>query len=157
MSSQLASARMTPVDREYATCERTIAELRIYPSLLTVDEVSGILGVSPSEGKNAGDLVTGARDRVREVKRTYWCLSSEEHVDSKDLREHLNWLLDQLPSSEDSFIHLAKDDGLRMSICCIWWSCNGQGGPTLWPEQMVRISSLGLECTFDIQFYGEDE
>jgi hypothetical protein len=157
MNHQLIGSRHTPLDEAYATCERAVAELRVYPSKLRIDDVNQILGVAATDAKNQGTVVEGARGRTREIKRTYWSLSSDGVIQSLDLRDHLNWLLDTVPTSIEPFERLARDDGLTMCVSCIWWSRGGHGGPTLWPEQMSRLASLGLECTFDIQFYGDDE
>ena len=43
-----------------------------------------------------------------------------------------------------------------MGIDCRWESRGGQGGPTLWPEQMRAMADLDLECSFYIEFYGEE-
>ena len=157
MSDPLVMTRLTPLDSEYPTCERLAAELRIYPSRLNVDAVTEVLKVAPTFSKNRGDIVPGAKGRTRTVGRTFWCLTSADEVASKDLRDHLDWILERIPRSPEPFKRLALDEGLKMSIACIWWSLSGHGGPTLWPEQMKRLSSLGLECTFDVQFYGDDE
>lgn len=76
---------------------------------------------------------------------------------SRDLRHHLDWLLDALRSRSDALRELQAQDGIHMNVTCIWWSKYGGGGPVLWPKQMSGLSSLDLECLFDFQFYGEDE
>jgi hypothetical protein len=46
--------------------------------------------------------------------------------------------------------------GTGMTVQRIWWSATGQGGPTLWPEQMRLLAELNLECSFDVSFFGDE-
>jgi hypothetical protein len=85
-----------------------------------------------------------------------WALSSEPHVKSKDVRAHLDWLLAQLSNSHQGLLDLQQGE-VVMGVNCPWWSLGGHGGPTLWPEQMRRLADLNLECSFDVQFYPEDD
>ena len=43
-----------------------------------------------------------------------------------------------------------------MTVQCIWWSATGQGGPTLWPEQMRLLAALNPECSFDVSLFGDE-
>ena len=52
---------------------------------------------------------------------------------------------------------LQEMEGVRMGVDCIWWSAYGDGGPTLWPEQMHLLADLNLECSFSVSFFGDDE
>jgi len=86
-----------------------------------------------------------------------WFLSSEGKISSMDLRRHLDWLLDKLDPTADRLKDIQRQPGVQMAVGCVWWSARGQGGPTLWPEQMGRLANLNLECGFDIAFFGEDD
>lgn len=152
----IADARNTPVDDSYPSCDRTCAELRIYPSVHTAKDVSVLMEITPSESGEAGELRETSRGTNRTIKMTHWVLSSETHVDSKDLRVHLNWLLDRIEPRLSILEALASTSGTKMTIVCVWWSAIGHGGPTLWPEQLLRLSRLGLEMGFDIQFHDRE-
>ncbi len=93
---------------------------------------------------------------MRIANVTMWALSSESFVSSKDLRAHLDWLLERLFSSRQAVKNL-QQHGMTMSVNCPWWSRGGHGGPTLWPEQMQQLADLNLECSFDVQFYPSDD
>jgi hypothetical protein len=71
-------------------------------------------------------------------------LSSEGAVASLDMRDHLDWFLTTLLLRKDQLLALQAQDGVVATGRCIWWS-RGQGGPTLWPEQMARLAELNLE------------
>ena len=74
---------------DYKTCSTTYATLRIIG--LSPDEVTLRLGVSPTDSFARGDVRHAAR-----MRHDGWFLSSKEAVDSKDVRRHLDWILDQL-------------------------------------------------------------
>jgi hypothetical protein len=148
------SARGTAINHDYPTCERTCAELRIYPDGISVEDVSTALRLTPTRACNAGDAISGRSGRERKAPRSMWYLSSEDNVESMDLRVHLDWILDRLESKGEYLEKLSYCGTTKIYLTCIWWSASGHGGPTLWPEQMRRIANLGLELGFEIQFHG---
>jgi hypothetical protein len=141
---------MTPYNAGYETCERTCAELRIYPGDLDPRTVSARLSLGPT-------TVRAAAETGRRIRPSHWALSSELHVDSMDTRNHLDWLLARLLPVRDAILELQREPSVRMTVWCVWWSKFAQGGPTLWPEQMGPLAELNLECTFDVSFYGDDD
>jgi hypothetical protein len=147
MTEKLHTSRRTPLDANYEACESTYVELLIYSdgesSLITES-----LGIKPSYAQNKGELIENSRGITRKAKMTYWSLSSEGRVLSKDVRHHLIWLLDQLHGKEFVLARL-QQQAISMTVNCNWWS-SGSGGPTLWPEQMSALAKFNLECTFDI-------
>ena len=150
------SARLTPLDYSYPTCERTCAELRIYPQKISTRELSELLRITPSECGDAGDVRIGSGGRTRELQRTYWVLTSEHSIKSNDLRHHLDWLIEKVSPCTEQLAAFSNNDGGKITVCCIWWSALGHGGPTLWPEQMAWLASTGLEVGFDIQFHAAE-
>jgi hypothetical protein len=81
---------------DYPTCEETYATLCIYRDDLEPNVVTERLGVSPSKTQRKGE--TGLLDSVPVGG---WFLSSKGHVESRDVRRHIVWVLDQLAESED--------------------------------------------------------
>lgn len=115
-----------------------------------------MLGIQPTSFQNQGDRITNSIGRTRTAKVTMWALSSEPFVSSKDVRAHLDWLLERLSNSTAALRDLQQRDG-KMGVSCPWWSRGGHGGPTLWPEQMRQLADLNLECSFDVMFYPDDD
>ncbi|MEM8608266.1 MAG: DUF4279 domain-containing protein [Myxococcota bacterium] len=153
-----AQSRLTPYNDAYPTCERTSAKLLIYPgSARTPSQITKSLGIEPTEAVSLGESATNSLGISRTAKSARWSLDSEGHVSSLDLRRHLDWLLDRLEPSSKELLELQWHRGVGMAVDCIWWSRGGQGGPTLWPEQMLRLANLNLECGFSLAFFGEDE
>jgi hypothetical protein len=146
----------TPYNDEYETCERTLAELRVYVDDLDPATVTKQLGIQPTSSQKKGEVRTNSIGKQRTAKVGGWFLSSEGHVTSKDLRRHLDWLLVKLTPAADALRTLQQNPDVRMSVTCIWWSA-GDGGPTLWPSQMRGLADLGLECGFELAFYGVDD
>jgi hypothetical protein len=147
-------SRRTPVDSAYQTCERTTVSLCIYLDRRPTSWVTDILGISPTSVVDAGRQVSGSR---RIARKTGWFLGSEGYVDSLDVRDHLDWLSAKLGGCERQLHDLQREEGVSISVNCVWWSKFGQGGPTIWPEQMMFLSQMGLELTFDFSSYGEDD
>lgn len=147
----------TPYDDVYPTCERAVAKLRIYPGALTPRQVSNILCIQPSSSQTIGERHVNSHGRERVPTINGWFLSSEGHSSSLDLRRHLDWLLDVLEPKAAELTQLLSSDGVSAHVYCIWWSVAGQGGPILWPSHMRRMADLGLECQFDIGFFGDDD
>ncbi len=148
------NSRFTPYDDSYPTCEYTYAELRIYPGELSPDFVTKWLDIIPTAFQNRGDIRITSSNREHKVKSNGWFLSSENQQSSKDIRRHLDWLLDKLEVASSQLKNLQQQPGVTMVINCIWWSAHGQGGPTIWPEQMKKMAEMNLEYSFDISFFG---
>lgn len=156
--NQNIGSHFTPLNDREENCERTDASLRIYSEEMTPLQITELLGMSPTSSVTKGQRIpTMFSDQFRLGKLNGWFLSSEGVVESKDLRRHLDWLLDRLDRSAEELAKLQERQGVRMCVYCIWWSKYGGGGPSLWPEQMRQLAALNLECCFDFQHYGIDQ
>lgn len=91
--SSIESSRMTFPDPEYATCEDTYVKLLIYTGLYKASEVTKALRLEPTNIQEKREEIVNSRGNRRVAKNFLWILSSEHWVASKDLRDHLNWLL----------------------------------------------------------------
>ena len=152
------TSHLSPPREDDRLCDRTAAVLCVYPregSGLTHEAVTALLGVRPTRAGNAGDDVPTRRGS-RRVTVTNWQLSSEPHVASKDLRNHLDWLLDRVGPAAAA-LRALQDGRAVMTVRCPWWAAaDGTDGPVLWPEQMRRLADLNLELAFDFKDYSED-
>lgn len=152
----ITDSRLTPINRNYETCEECRVKLTVYPEHVHPDEITRILQLEPTKKNIIGTKITNSHGRTREITIAGWFLSSEQYVQSKDIRDHLDWLLSKVLLSKNGLIQLQNIEGIKMGIDCVWWS-KGSGGPTLWPEQMKVMADLNLECSFDFYFFGEEE
>jgi hypothetical protein len=158
------ASRFTPVDDDTASCERTCAKLLIYSTQMSPQEISQHLRLEPTSqtyartghiehssiGESIDPSVGESIDRPNG-----WFLSSEDRVRSKDLRTHLNWLLGVLLEKQEELKSLQDTFGVKMYVYCPWWAHFSSGGPTLWPEQMLLLANLNLECSFDFVDYSD--
>lgn len=143
----------TSYDDEYATCAYTHAWLRVMSEDLQPEAVTSALGIQPTTTQVRGGL------RSPNSKHTHkfggWFLESAGHVQSRDSRRHLDWLLSQLHGKATAIAEL-KDQGNLVDLC-VRWDSVGHGGPSLNPTHMVQLGELGIELWFDVYFAGESD
>ncbi|MBL8824654.1 MAG: DUF4279 domain-containing protein [Planctomycetia bacterium] len=106
------------------------------------------LGIQPTETQVKGTVLKPAAKISPTAALHGWFLCSKGLVDSRDIRNHLHWLLQQL-SDKSVELNRLRQENCRMWISCYWLSKDGQGGPILCPELMGQMSQLGLEIGFD--------
>lgn len=150
-------SRRTPLNEDYGSCSFTKSDLYIFPGDLSPHLVTSELGLQPTDVNVRGMEITTKLGGKRIVRNNGWFLSSEGMVHSLDVRHHIDWLLRLLSDKKDELLALQLVPGLKMSVNCIWYSRSGMGGPTLWPEQMLALAELNLECSFDVYFFDNDE
>jgi len=141
-----ASRLPASYDDGYPTCARTYASLRVFSSDMEPEAIDWLLGVEHSTGYRIGDPISSRSGGVRTTNA--WFLSSEKHVDSRDLSRHIDWLLDSVDA--DELVALGPERSASMDIFCFWESKSGHGGPRLHPGLMTRLGRLNLEIGFDV-------
>src|SRR5689334_16919083 len=135
-------------DDSYATCSRTHATLCIYlPGQSNPNEITEKLGIQPSRTQVKGEVRNG---RVRNWP-TAWFLESKEKVTSKEVRRHIDWLLEQLDGKSEVIREL-QTDGSEIHLSCFWEPAVGDGGPMLDPELIKKLAPLKIGIAFDIYF-----
>ncbi|MCU0914205.1 MAG: DUF4279 domain-containing protein [Planctomycetes bacterium] len=132
---------------EYATCEKTYATLCIYPGERDPDEVTERLRVQPTSIQRRGEPFVVSS--LRRCRLHAWFLCSQEYVESRDSRRHIDWILDRVEPARQALAAL-REGGARRYLSCYWLSAHGHGGPILSPQQMRRLADLDLECGYDI-------
>jgi hypothetical protein len=135
-------------DDEYATCERTYATLCIYlPEHINPNTISEELSIQPSRIRIKGEV----KDRRIKNWPNAWFLTTDEKIQSKDVRRHVDWLIEQLEGKEESILKLQANNG-KIKISCYWLSSIGHGGPMLSPNTLKKLGDLGIEIEFDVYF-----
>ena len=148
------SGNASPIDSGYPNCKETHAELRIYLGSGLAGDVAKRLGIEPTETQDADEVVENSTSRNSKASSTGWFLSSEGQVDSKELVDHVDWLLAKLAGAESALLGFQEQRDTKMTVACVWWSADGHGGPYLKPAQMRALAGLNLECSFDVYFQG---
>lgn len=82
-----------------------------------------------------------------------WSQSTKGHVDSRDSRRHVDWLLAWLQGKTREVEQL-QAAGWEVEISVFWHSKNGHGGPVVPPSSMKTMGELGITLGFD--FYDSD-
>lgn len=150
MHARNIESRLTPLDDEYETCERTHAVLRIHTGSMSPAVVTELLHIEPTTTTVIGHSGSTG-EHIGRVN--LWSLSSELTVKSRDLRRHLDWLTARINERKAELRRLQSIEYVKMDVSCIWWSSHGDGGPVLWPEQMLALSQLNLELSIACSFY----
>jgi len=114
---------------------------------LDPDEVTRILDIIPTETQRRGDSVP--RKPNKTFSKSGWFLSTKGILESKDSRDHLDWLLDRVRDKKPEFSEL-HERGYLIDLCVRWDSLRGDGGPTLSPKQMYELAELDIELWFDV-------
>ncbi len=137
---------MRTYDDDYPTCVKTFATLRFYHDEESPEAVTEALGMPPTKSQLKGMNIVKRREVRRPVSG--WFLGSESEVESKDVRRHIDWILDQIEGLENAIEDLNRR-GWRSDVNCYWLSI-GHGGPMLDPPQMVDLAKLNLPCGFEV-------
>jgi hypothetical protein len=141
----------TPYDSNTRACEETYATLRIMHASLDPDEVTKLLGIEPTETQRVGDSLGSIGKRKAALAG--WFLCTKGVLSSRDVREHLDRILDEVRGSERAFREFHAR-GYEVDFACKWVSAKGHGGPILSPPQLCAIGALGAEVWFDV-YVGE--
>lgn len=143
-------------DDDYATCEKCYVSLLIYPNDFLVLDITQGMNIQPKRSFQKGDIWITSRGIKKIHENSLWELSSENFVNSLDIRRHLDWLLNELKPSKNYLLHLQRDEKIQMYVKGIWWSKYGDGGPMIWPKHMALLAEMNLELGFEISFFGKD-
>ncbi len=133
-------------DDDYATCESTYVTLRIYCDFMTPDSLSEYLGIIPSSIQ-----IKGQRSNLSDslITLNSWFLSSENIINSKDSRRHLDYILDIMLTIEEELKSLL-DEKTNIDLSCFWSSKDGHGGPLLSQQQSSKLAKFDIDFWYDL-------
>jgi Domain of unknown function (DUF4279) len=141
-------------ESDYPTCERCYVSLYVNAGEINPSRVTEYLGAEPTKTQIKGEPARVGSKRIN--PHSGWSLSSKDFVDSRDIRNHLDWLFDRI-GQHKAQIESLREMGCELRIWCFWLSKMGQGGPTLSVPQIKRLAELELEICLDIYFLGGPE
>jgi hypothetical protein len=126
--------KFTPIAPDYASCDKCYVVLSVLLKNICMEVVNEFDSFSKTDGgKNL-------------------FLSSEYMIASKDLREHIDWLMQKISSLNINLIGLKNTYDIKYELKCFWKSAHGHGGPTLYPKHMKIISDIEADFVFDIYY-----
>lgn len=135
---------------DYPTCEETYSTLRIFSDEISPSEVEKALKITPTKSFKKGEPF--GRNRLFR-KAHGWFFSTRKLTTSRDTRRHVDLILEALEGKEKAMKMLLKK-GCKIDVTSYYLS-NGQGGPALWPHQMLKLGKLGIEIWWDVYFNEE--
>lgn len=138
-------------DDEYETCKLTYASFCLYGDDLDPGEVSVVLGLRPTRANRKGDVPKVKGPPSAPYRVGSWILCTEASVISRDLRRHIDWLLDAL-EGKDEALRFLQDRGYTNRFFCLWLSAYGHGGPILSPPQLKRLGELNIALELDCHY-----
>ena len=148
------TSRYTPINPAYPSFDYTYAEFTIFCNDdYLLDIVLNKIPIIPNVLISANKPIINSLGIKRIPKISYWSISSENRISSKDLRSHLTWLISEIEIFSKEIQELQNIEGIKMSVQCVWFAFSS-GGPVIWPEQMLALSKLNLELS--ISFYSND-
>jgi hypothetical protein len=118
-------------------------------ALLIPEQVSQLLGINATFKQVKGSASGKSR---RPALCNSWLLSSEGSVRSKDLNEHVEWILDRI-SHGHSAIRELKLNGHRVEFHITVKIGHWNTMCTISPINLQRLSNFGLPTMIDIYDY----
>jgi len=113
---------------------------------LTPEQMQSVIGLPPSRSHKIGDPVSKRRKAPTRDRHYYSIQSKSNEVDGMEV--HIGEILALLEPRAEFIKKLASE--AELSLFCGFSSGNGQGGFSLSPGMITRLSNLGLEVIFDL-------
>jgi hypothetical protein len=90
-------------------------------------------------------------ENLKSNRYSYWEITSHNNLNTTDLIQHLEWLLNKIESKKNKIAELLlKDKSAKVYIYCYWKSKFGYGGPSILPPELLkRIADLNLKLWID--------
>ena len=86
-------------DDNYDTCEQTYSTLRVYSGDISPNIITIKLNIDPSSTQEKGKFKRFGK-MEKEIKKNGWFLTSENQVESKDTRRHIDWIINHIKSKK---------------------------------------------------------
>src|ERR1700743_2456575 len=125
---------------DYPTCLETYSTLRIFSDTVSPTTIEKALKVAPTKSFKKGEPYN--KNRLRR-KTNGWLYETNKLTRSRDTRQHIDLIIDALEGKEKALKGLIKK-GCQIDLVSYYVS-SGQGGPALWPHQMLKLGNLGIE------------
>lgn len=166
---------------EGVVTKHAFATLRIAGDELHPDEVTKVLKFKPTTAYAKGQKYAGSSpDRSYRGKTGVWFLSTDAHVTSEDLEDHLHFLVglliqrrfyvgvkggkpyarvlpDHATPTLTAFRNLLAEKSLRAVVTCFWYGSAGSPPPAIPDHLSMSIRSIPAELEVDFETDAESE
>jgi Domain of unknown function (DUF4279) len=148
--SRLATSK---TKSEPATLD-AFASLRFFGDRLEPGRITQILTKAPTLAYRKGEIFKKSRGHEIRGRTGLWLASSEAHVSSKDLNEHLEYLLTIVfpENDEDELIRLRAlmlEVGIEADASCFWYGERGARAPVIRDDIRERFARIPAEIEED--------
>jgi len=129
----------------------TVASLRFSGDDLDADEITRLLGVTPSRAERKGQTIRGPRSGRERIARTGSWLLRVDHRSSGDLNAQIKELLEL--ATDDTSVWRPLSKRYKPDVFCGVFLETLNEGFTLEAETLALLAERGLFIGFDI--YGQ--
>lgn len=150
--SRLATSK---TKSEAGTLE-TFASLRFFGDRLEPHRITKILDTVPTVAYRKGEVFKKSKGQEIRGRTGLWLVSSEGNVNSRDLNEHLDYLLAILRAGDaerklDDLHALMHAFGIAADVSCFWYGEHGARPPAIRDDIRARLASIPakIESDFD--------
>ena len=124
------------------------ASLRIIGDLLDPEEITKLLGGSPTSAEKKGDMIIGrTTGKKREVRRGMWRLVASEKS-PENLDGQVEEILNQL--TKDIAVWGKLGSQFKMDLFCGIFMEAGNEGMTISSKTLLELGQRGIELGLDI-------
>ena len=130
-----------------SSIHHSVAGLRLLGDDLNPDEVSALLGATPTEARRKGDEIAGRHGRVRIAKTGLW-LFDATRCEPENLEGQIFELLGKLTNNLDVWANL--NSRYKTDLFCGIFMGSSNDGLTLSPSALLALGERGIELDLDI-------
>lgn len=127
--------------------ERSVATLRVSGDDLRPEEITALLGASPTHAQIKGETLVSASGRERIARFGMWRLRAKD-TEPEDLNAQVEELLAQL--TPDLAVWRELSERYRIDLFCGLFMANGNDGVSIAPRILLALGERGIELELDI-------
>jgi hypothetical protein len=137
-----------------AHLQRSVVTLRIGGDDLVPNEISALLGASPTDAVVKGQEIIGRKTgKVRIAKSGLWRLHAKDR-EPEDMDGQIQEILSQM--TNDLTIWKKIGSRFQIDLFCGLFLRTGNEGLTLSPQSLLALGARGIEMGLDI-YSGDDD
>ncbi len=126
---------------------RSAVSIRIFGKFLDPDQITALLGCSPSTSGKTDEIIFSESGIPRKIRKGFWFIENGES-DAVDLEEKINLLLDKLTGNLEVWQQITRE--YKADIFCGLFMNNINEGFTFTPTLMRKLADRNVKIGFDI-------
>ena len=127
-------------------------KLAISSDSLTSEEITQRLGIEPTEVFQKGDFILETENYKHHHSEHLWIFYTDSYCSSKQVEEHLKWLLDEQLYDKRQGIRDLQGDGATVSIYAHTNAFVSTHFMRLDPDIFQKLASLRVQVEFRTKF-----